>query len=151
MLYEIKKGGFMDIYKLKKAKRKNKNPESEVCVALWDWFQLQYKNYKDRYLRFEVKQSSKINQVILKREGNKAGTSDIFLAVPQAGFCGLWLEVKADKGRLSDNQKSFQAEMEGDYFCATGYGVDQCMDIINKYLSLNKRCSNDYCNKSDKN
>lgn len=117
-------------------KKKRKNPESKVCIALWQWFQLQYPKHQGRYLRFEVKQSSKIQQAILKAEGNKAGTSDIFLAIPNDEFAGLWLEVKAEKGRLSDNQEVFQEEMTHDYLCATGYGIDECIKIISQYMEL---------------
>jgi hypothetical protein len=117
-----------------KTKKKRGNPESKVCVALWQWFQLQYPKYHARYLRFEVKQSSKIQQAILKAEGNKAGTSDILIALPSKEYGGLWLEVKADKGKLSENQKTFQEEMTPDYFCATGYGIDECIKIISQYM-----------------
>ena len=117
-----------------KPKKKRGNPESKVCVALWQWFQLQYPKHHARYLRFEVKQSSKIQQAILKAEGNKAGTSDILIALPNKEYGGLWLEVKADKGRLSENQKDFQAEMTPDYLCVTGYGIDECIKIISRYM-----------------
>ncbi len=117
-------------------KKKRGNPESKVCIALWEWFQLQYPKYANRYLRFEVKQSSKIQQAILKAEGNKAGTSDIFIAIPSDDFCGLWLEVKADKGRMSDNQIDFQDEMEPDYYCRTGKGIDECISIVTEYMEL---------------
>jgi len=119
-----------------KVKKKRNNPESKVCMALWQWFQLQYPRYEKRYLRFEVKQSSKIQAAILKAEGNKAGTSDILIAIPNKSFGGLWLEVKADKGRLSPNQVEFQDEMTPDYLCVTGYGIDECREIIIQYMEL---------------
>lgn len=117
-------------------KKKRKNPESLVCKALWQWFELQYPQYGGRYLRFEVKQTSKIQQSILKAEGNKAGTSDLLIALPCGVYAGLWLEVKADKGRISPNQVNFQKEMTPDYLCQTGYGIDQCMKIISQYMAL---------------
>lgn len=117
-------------------KKKRSNPESKVCMALWQWFQLQYPKYQNRYLRFEVKQSSKIQQAILKAEGNQAGTSDIFIAIPTFEYAGLWLEVKADKGKLSDNQKEFQAQMTPDYLCVTGYGIDECIKLVTQYMAL---------------
>ena len=119
-----------------KVKKKRGSPESKVCMALWQWFQLQHPKYVKRYLRFEVKQSSKIQQAILKAEGNQAGTSDILIAIPANGYAGLWLEVKADKGRLSPNQAEFQAEMTPDYLCVTGYGVDECIKLLAQYMAL---------------
>lgn len=117
-------------------KKKRSNPESKVCQALWQWFQLQYPSHARRYLRFEVKQSSKIQQAILKSEGNKAGTSDVLIALPTKCYSGLWLEVKADKGRLSDNQEAFQKEMTPDYCCVTGYGIDECIKLVTQYMAL---------------
>lgn len=118
-------------------KKKRSNPESKVCIALWKWFQFKYPKQRNRYLRIEVGGNrTKISQAILKAEGNKAGTSDVFIAYPAGSYAGLWLEVKADKGRLSDNQKMFQNELSPDYLCVTGYGIDECMDIISRYMKL---------------
>lgn len=117
-------------------KKKRKNPESMVCIALWQWFEFSYPRYKGRYLRFEVKQTSKIQQSILKAEGNKAGTSDILIALPCGVYAGLWLEVKSDKGKMSTGQRIFQTEMTPDYMCQTGYGIDQCRKIISEYMAL---------------
>lgn len=122
-----------------RTKKKRANPESLVCQALWQWYELQYPKYKARYLRFEVKQSSKVQQAILKAEGNKPGTSDILLALPCGVYAGLWLEVKADKGRMSPNQHTFQAEMTPDYLCHTGYGIDECRKIISQYMVFCER------------
>lgn len=115
-------------------KKIRKNPESDVCKNLWTWFQWQYPAVANRYLRFEVRQTSKIQQAILKAEGNKSGTSDILIAIPTTQYAGLFLEVKADKGRLSDKQKEFQAALSPDYECQTGYGFDQCAEIISRYM-----------------
>ena len=117
-------------------KKPRKHPESEICKALWHWFFYAFPKHRRRYLRIEVGgQRTKKTQGILKAEGVKAGTSDIFVAVPRGAFGGLWLEVKADKGRLSDNQKTFQNEMGDDYRCVTGYGLRECKDLITQYLN----------------
>lgn len=118
------------------ATKKRQHPESMVCIALWKWFQYKYPKYQCRYLRLEVGgQRTKIAQSILKAEGNKAGTSDVFIAIPNDEFGGLWLEVKADKGRMSTMQRRFQAELGNDYLCRTGYGVDECTQIITHYMA----------------
>ncbi len=116
--------------------KKRKHPESMVCIALWKWFQYKYPKYQCRYLRLEVGgQRTKIAQSILKAEGNKAGTSDIFIAIPNYEFGGLWLEVKADKGKMSSAQCRFQSELGNDYLCRTGYGMDECTQIITHYMA----------------
>jgi len=118
------------------ATKKRSHPESMVCIALWTWFQYKYPRHQCRYLRIEVGgQRTKIAQSILKAEGNKAGTSDLFIAIPDEQFGGLWLEVKPDKGRMSPAQRDFQAELGNDYLCRTGYGVDECRQIITQYMA----------------
>lgn len=118
------------------ATKKRRHPESMVCIALWKWFQYKYPKYQCRYLRLEVGgHRTKISQSILKAEGAKAGTSDIFIAIPNDEYGGLWLEVKADKGRMSTAQRHFQSELGADYLCRTGYGIDECIRIITHYMA----------------
>ena len=116
-------------------KRKRNNEESEICKALWTWFFYRFPKFRQCYLRFEVRQTSKIQQAILKAEGNKRGTSDILIACSNCDFKGLWLEVKTKKGRATENQELFHEEMRGHGFCChIGYGLDECKEIIEDYM-----------------
>lgn len=118
-----------------KTRKRPGHQESDICRYLWTYFFYQYRPFKDSYLRFEVKQTSKIQQAILKAEGNKRGTSDVFIACPNHEFAGLWLEVKTKTGRATDNQVNFQKVMcDNGYDCAFGYGLDECKKIIDKYM-----------------
>ena len=118
-------------------KKKRKHPESDLCIALWQWYQWQFPKFKARYLRLEVGgQRTKISQAILKAEGNKAGTPDIFIALPSTLHSGLWLEVKVEKGKMTEKQKDFAVEMFRDYYCTTGYGIKQCKSVITSYMAL---------------
>jgi len=120
----------------RKRTRKNKHPESEICKALWTWFFYTYRDERPFYLRIEIGgQRTAIQQGILKAEGAKAGTNDIFIAIPINGFHGFWLEVKTDKGRATQEQKDFQSKMENKgYYCAFGYGLDECKQKITDYM-----------------
>jgi len=114
---------------------KRKHPESDICIKLWYWFSCNYPEYKNRYLRFEVGGNRpRITQQILKAEGNKAGVSDIFIALPNKNGGGLWLEVKTKTGKLSQKQKDFDKEMRNDYTSVVAYGYNQCKDEINHYM-----------------
>lgn len=121
---------------VQKKRRKPRHEESEICKALWTWFFYQYPKFRDDYLRFEVRQTSKIQQAILKAEGNKRGTNDLLITAPNANYVGLWLEVKTTKGRATQNQTDFQIHMtQRGYDCAFGYGLKECKQIIRDYMA----------------
>jgi hypothetical protein len=118
-------------------KKKRHYPESQICISLYQWFCLQYPRHEPRYLRLEVGgQRTKVSQSILKAEGNKSGVSDVLIALPKGKYAGLWLEVKTEKGKMTNNQKIFHVEMYPDYQCKSGYGFDQCTRIITQYMRL---------------
>lgn len=123
--------------------KKRRHPESILCQNLWKWFFYEWREYRPFYLRIENSRGkSVIQQSILKSEGAKAGTPDLFLAVPVAGFHGLWLEVKtakteiSKKGVVSEHQLILLTDLQDrGYACAIGFGIDECRKIINNYLN----------------
>jgi VRR-NUC domain-containing protein len=74
----------------------------------------------------------------LKRQGVRAGVSDLFLAYPSLhlGFSGLWLELKRrSKGRISDEQVSWIDRMNaGGYFAIVAFGWEEARRMILNYL-----------------
>ena len=71
----------------------------------------------------------------LKREGVLAGIPDLFLPVPTNKSHGLFLEVKAQKGRLSPAQEEVSNRL-----MAKGYGfrvvrsVEEAVGAVKEYL-----------------
>ena len=57
----------------------------------------------------------------LKRQGVRAGVSDLFLPVARRGKHGLWIEMKAGKNRPTTAQLEWMADMK-----TQGYGVSVC-------------------------
>jgi len=63
-----------------------------------------------------------LEAVRLKREGVKPGIADLFLPAPafdadgHIRYCGLYLEVKTAKGRLSTPQKAFRDYCEKSHY-----------------------------------
>lgn len=57
----------------------------------------------------------------LKREGVRRGVPDLFLPVSRCGLHGLFVEMKAESGVLSVDQKRWR-----DMLIAQGYGVAVC-------------------------
>lgn len=71
-----------------------------------------------------------------KREGLKAGVFDTFLMKPNKKFCGLWIEFKIGKNKMSENQKTFKdlAQDQG-YGTALVYSFDEFTTTINNYIN----------------
>lgn len=93
-------------------------------------------------------------------EGVKRGVSDVFLPVPMAFadadsplliaggrftwdsvcnkqrvYCGLYIELKASKGKASDEQLAFQTDMRAaGYACEVCTGWEAARDTILRYL-----------------
>ena len=72
----------------------------------------------------------------LKALGVRAGWPDLFLAVPRGGYHGLFVEMKAKHGKLSDAQKELHPILrEQGYLVVVCYGALEAMDIIKRYLA----------------
>lgn len=80
---------------------------------------------------------SKREAAELKSIGVKAGVSDLFLPVMVGGYGGLWLEMKADEGKLSTDQQAWLNEMsEGGYMAHVCYGWQEAVQRIDEYMGI---------------
>lgn len=74
-----------------------------------------------------------------KRMGVKAGVPDLFLPVPRGGCHGLFIELKAPYGRLSDYQRGWLESLKASgYAVSVCYGYDEARRDILQYLALEK-------------
>lgn len=103
-------------------------------VALIDWFKYQYPhlilfaipNGEYRHIATAVK---------LKKSGVLAGASDLFLAYPNKNHSGLFIEMKAKGGSVSENQKKFiKSVKQYGYAAEVCYGFDEAKSVIENYL-----------------
>ena len=75
-----------------------------------------------------------------KEMGKLAGVPDLFLPIMRDGFGGLYVEMKAKKGKLSDAQKEVIPVLR-----KNGYRVEVChcaqeaIDVIENYLHTKKK------------
>ena len=71
----------------------------------------------------------------LKDMGQLKGAPDLLIAVPSANYHGLFIEMKATKGRLTPEQKEVHKEL-----LAQGYDIHVCysdqeaMQVTQNYL-----------------
>lgn len=110
--------------------------EHDEQVATCQWFHLQYPQYRGHL--FAIPNGGARHPAVagkLKAEGVVPGVSDLFLMVARPGCPGLWIEMKAKDGRLSEPQKRFQerAQSQG-YKAITCYGFEQAKAAIQEYL-----------------
>ena len=71
----------------------------------------------------------------LKRLGVLAGVPDLHLPVARAGYCSLYIEMKAKGGKLSKAQKDFlEAAAAERNCCAVCYSAEDAIDVINRYM-----------------
>lgn len=92
----------------------------------------------------------------LKKEGQRKGASDLFLAIPRDIYtfdktmiisfargqetrnCGLWIEIKSKNGKLSMDQSRFFEDMKSvAYSCVLVRTVDEGIQAIKDYLGMN--------------
>lgn len=108
-------------------------------AALFQWAAYQGARFPElERLLFAVPnggQRSKATAGKLRAEGAKAGTPDVFLAVPRRGYGALIIENKKRGGTLEPEQRAFieAAAMAGN-LCAVSYAWEAARDLVAWYL-----------------
>jgi len=86
------------------------------------WFDLQYKKYSGRLFAIH---NGGLRHVVtakkMKAEGVRSGVPDLFLPVSKRWMCGLFIEMKSEKGKLSENQSDWI-----DFLGHQGFEVKVC-------------------------
>lgn len=104
----------------------------------------EYISWKHLYLRndlaiFAIPNGGMRNigtAIKLKAEGCTAGVFDCFLAKPNKTKHGLWIEFKAGKNKLTENQKIFmECRLKDGYECKVCYNLDEAIKALEQYLS----------------
>lgn len=70
-------------------------------------------------------------------EGLRPGMPDLMLPVPAAEHHGLFVEMKAEDGRLSENQEKRISLLRGQgYCCRVAWSARQAFDCVLLYLGI---------------
>lgn len=115
-----------------------KQVERAHCIALISWRDAVIERYPELALLHHIPNGGyrdKITAANLKRMGTLAGVFDYCLPVARKGHHGLYLEMKAPGGRLSDSQKRFAGMLQKENYC-TNIATDweQAAKILEWYL-----------------
>lgn len=71
----------------------------------------------------------------LKKMGMRPGVADLFIALPRNGYHGAWIELKSEKGVLSEEQRLFLEDMaELHYYTSVCYSIDEAIEEISAYV-----------------
>lgn len=71
----------------------------------------------------------------MKRQGTKSGVPDVCLAVARKGFHGLYIEMKSEKGKATENQLDWIAALiSHGYLAVICRGWDEARKTIEEYL-----------------
>lgn len=118
-----------------------KHLESAQQQQVIEWSKWAYKANPVRYPNLDLLHCSlngvkltKTQAGIAKGQGMLSGVPDLFLPVPRQSFHGLYIEMKSDKGRVTENQEWFLSKTEGlGYKTAICYSASEAIKTIQDY------------------
>jgi hypothetical protein len=114
--------------------------EKKEQIAVVKWFELQYPHYAHLLVHIpnEGSRTGKTG-TILKMMGFKTGFLDLFLAVQNKKYGGLFIEMKSKAGKLSDEQIFYlEALKKEGYLTAVCYNWNIAKTYIEKYMADRK-------------
>lgn len=121
-----------------KVKKVKHMTEHEEQVALFKVMKLHEKQYPGLELAYAIPNGGHRHPAVaakLKAEGVKAGVPDLFIPVPRGNAHGLYVELKAKGGTVSDAQRTMMAVLSKQgYACIVAYGWESAWGEIEAYM-----------------
>ena len=118
-----------------------KHIESAHQTQVVEWSRWAFKANPVRYPHLDMLHCS-LNGVklsgtqakIAKGQGMLSGVPDLFLPVPKNGFHGLFIEMKSEKGRVTENQHWFLTNADSlGYKTVVCYSAKEAISAIQAY------------------
>lgn len=113
-----------------------RHTEENTQIQCVRWFAYQYPHFSLLLHHSPNGGFRNITEAVrFKQMGTRKGFPDLVLLVPAKGYHGLFVEMKATKGKQSDEQKQYQKAVEN-----VGYKYVLCRSIesfiaqVNDYL-----------------
>ena len=117
-----------------------KHLEDDLQATCIKWFDYQYPKLKN--LLFHVPNGGNRNvreAARLKSQGVRSGVADLILLIPKSNFHGLCIEMKSEKGKLSENQKEWLKLVSSQCFCVqVCNSFESFYKTINEYMNLRR-------------
>ena len=125
-----------NLSKEKKPRKKSADLEHKLQTACVNWYKLQFKNTA----LFAIPnggQRSKTTGAKLKAEGVVAGVPDLFLAVGNHNYHGLFIEIKYGRNTCSEVQSEIHLILkQSRYKVEVCYTLESFMQIICDYMGV---------------
>lgn len=125
---------------LGKQPRKRQQHEAKEQEALFTWARMQEFLYPALKMLFAVPNGGsrhKLEAANLKKQGVKSGVPDVCLPVPSREYHGLYIEMKSEKGKVSDNQDWWIGKLrEYGYKVEVCYSTESAINAIKQYLGV---------------
>lgn len=125
-----------------RAQARVKPTEAQEQTTLFEWSAWNIGKYPELWFLHHVPNGgsrNKLEAMSLKRQGVKAGVSDIFMPVARRGYHGLYVELKAIGGRVSDNQAEWINRVRAQGYAAfVCYGAVEAVGKLEWYLGGEK-------------
>jgi hypothetical protein len=112
--------------------------ESTEQQALFQWSEYNKAKYPELELLFHVPNGGKRNVIEaarLKREGVRAGVPDLILPVARGNYHGLFIEMKANKGKATQKQNEWIEKLQAQgYLAVVCNGWEEAKALLQNYL-----------------
>jgi hypothetical protein len=112
-------------------------PEDDLQMACIEWFDLQFPKLSRLLIHVpNQRKQDKIKGARLKKMGVRPGVSDLILLIPKNNSIhGLCIEMKSEKGKLSENQVNWLNEVANNgYMTCVCNSFESFKNWINSYL-----------------
>ena len=120
-----------------------KHIESAYQTQVVEWSRWAHKANPSRYPMLNMLHCS-LNGVklsgtqakVAKGQGMLSGVPDLFLPVPKNGYHGLFIEMKSEKGRVTENQHWFLSNADSlGYKTVVCYSAKEAISAIEAYYT----------------
>jgi hypothetical protein len=111
--------------------------ESEHQIAYFNWCRVMGGRHPRLDTIFAIPNGgyrSKATAGRLKSEG-------LFIPVQMGQHCGMWIEMKAGKNKLTPGQIAFRESVGDAYLWAVAYGWEEAVDATCRYLGISSGMS----------
>lgn len=122
-----------------KPKQKRKQTERDIQAQVCEFAKWQslVEGFQELDLLFAIP-NGQVRPGVAREPGIKAGVPDLFLPVARGGYHGLFVEMKALKGRVRPEQVKWHKLLE-----AQGYCVRVCKGYNAAVITLGRYMQND--------
>ena len=131
-----------EIQKAEKVSANRRHAEDDHQAAVIAWARLNERKFPALRWLFHVPNGGKRNAreaARLQAQGVIAGVADLVLPYPSREYHGLFIELKAEGGKLSENQRAFLQAMVSRGYCAqVAVGSKAAIELIEWYLQIPK-------------